>query len=118
MVIRPVACLLLVASVAMGAQQPQPKPLSKEQVVALVRDGFADESGVTILKNRGLDFVPVPEFLQSLRKACASEAFMIALALPIHFVERSTCRSRYRGRCELPAQFVAGGKEFDDVALP
>ncbi len=79
MAIRTLACLLLVAGMAPAAQQRQLKPLSKDQVVGLVRDGLADESGGRLVKDRGLDFVPSQEFAEDLRKEGAHDAFIKAV---------------------------------------
>jgi TonB family protein len=81
---RILVCVLLAASMALGAQQPPPKPLNKDQVSAMVRDGLADEFGARLVKDRGVDFAPDAEFVESLRKAGASEAFLKAVqeALP------------------------------------
>lgn len=72
-------CLLLLASVVAMAQQTPPKPLNKEQVSAMVRDGLADEFGARLVKDRGLDFAPDADFVESLRKAGASEEFLKAV---------------------------------------
>ncbi|HXW15761.1 MAG TPA: energy transducer TonB [Terriglobia bacterium] len=79
MAIRTLACLLLAAGMAAAAQQRQSKPLTKEQVVAIVRDGLADESGGRLVKDRGLDFAPAQEFVESLRKEGADDAFVKAV---------------------------------------
>ena len=45
----------------------------------MVRDGFGDESGAKLIEQRGIDFAPAEDFLQSLKAAGASEAFLEAL---------------------------------------
>jgi hypothetical protein len=45
----------------------------------MVRDGFGDESGAKLIEQRGIDFAPAEDFLQSLEAAGASEAFLKAL---------------------------------------
>jgi TonB family protein len=77
--IRTLACLLLVVGMVPAAQQRQPKPLSKDQVVAIVRNGLADESGARLVKDRGLDFAPAQDFAEDLRKEGASDAFIKAV---------------------------------------
>jgi hypothetical protein len=57
----------------------QQKPLTQDQVQGLVRDGLADESGAKLIEQRGIDFAPAEDFLQSLKAAGASEAFLRAL---------------------------------------
>jgi hypothetical protein len=41
------------------------KPFTQEQVVSMVRDGFGDESGAKLIEQRGIDFAPAENFLQS-----------------------------------------------------
>ncbi|MGA3328388.1 MAG: tetratricopeptide repeat protein [Terriglobia bacterium] len=57
----------------------QQKPLTQDQVQGLVRSGLADESGAKLIEARGIDFAPAEDFLQSLKAAGASEAFLTAL---------------------------------------
>jgi tetratricopeptide (TPR) repeat protein len=57
----------------------QQKPLTRDQVQSLVRDGLGDESGAKLIEQRGIDFAPAEDFLQSLKAAGASEAFLKAL---------------------------------------
>jgi hypothetical protein len=57
----------------------QQKPFTHEQVVSMVRDGFGDESGAKLIEQRGIDLAPAEDFLQSLKAAGASEAFLNAL---------------------------------------
>ena len=45
----------------------------------MVRDGFGDESGAKLIEQRGIDFAPAEDFLQTLKAAGASEAFLNAL---------------------------------------
>ncbi len=66
----------LVFALSAWAQQ---KPFTKEQVSNMVRDGFGDESGAKLIEQRGIDFAPIEDFLQSLKAAGASEAFLKAL---------------------------------------
>ena len=55
------------------------KPFTQEQVVSMVRDGFGDESGAKLIEQRGIDFAPSEDFIQTLKSAGASEAFLKAL---------------------------------------
>ena len=66
----------LVFALSAWAQQ---KPLTRDQVQGLVRDGLGDESGVKLIEQRGIDFAPAEDFLQSLKATGASEAFLKAL---------------------------------------
>ena len=55
------------------------KPFTREQVEGLVRDGLGDESGAKLIEQRGIDFAPSEDFIQTLKAAGASEAFLSAL---------------------------------------
>ena len=57
----------------------QQKPFTRDQVQGLVRDGLGDESGAKLIEQRGIDFAAAEDFLQSLKAAGASEAFLKAL---------------------------------------
>jgi len=57
----------------------QQKPLTRDQVQGLVRDRLGDESGAKLIEQRRIDFAPAEDFLQSLKAAGASEAFLKAL---------------------------------------
>jgi tetratricopeptide (TPR) repeat protein len=59
----------------------QQKPFTQEQVSNMVRDGFGDESGAKLIEQRGIDFAPSEDFMQTLKGAgaSASEAFLKAL---------------------------------------
>jgi hypothetical protein len=71
--------LLAMAVIFALSAWAQQKPFTQDQVQSLVRDGLGDESGATLLEQRGIDFAPAEDFLQSLRAAGASEAFRKAL---------------------------------------
>ena len=45
------------------------KPFTEEQVSNMVRDGFGDESGAKLIEQRGIDFAPAEDFLQTLKAA-------------------------------------------------
>jgi hypothetical protein len=47
------------------------KPITQEQVSNMVRDGFGDELGAKLIEQRGIDFAPSGDFLQSLKAAGA-----------------------------------------------
>jgi len=55
------------------------KPFTEEQVSNMVRDGLGDESGAKLIEQRGIDFAAAEDFLQNLKAAGASEAFLNAL---------------------------------------
>jgi len=66
----------LVFALSAWAQQ---KPFTQEQVSNMVRAGLGDDSGAKLIEQRGIDFAPAGDFLQSLKAAGASEAFLKAL---------------------------------------
>jgi len=66
----------LVFAIHAWAQQ---KPLTQDQVQGLVRNGLGDDSGAKLIQQRTIDFAPTDDFLQSLKAAGASEAFLSAL---------------------------------------
>ncbi len=57
----------------------QQKPLTKDQVQSLVRSGLGDESGAKLIEQRGIDFAPTEDFLQSLKAAGANDVFLKAV---------------------------------------
>jgi tetratricopeptide (TPR) repeat protein len=62
----------------------QQKPFTRDQVQGLVRDGLGDELGAKLIEQRGIDFAPAEDFLQGLKAAGASEAFLKALRAAKH----------------------------------
>jgi hypothetical protein len=69
--------IALILAVPAPAQQ---KPLTRGQVRGMVRDGLADETGAKAIEQRGIDFAPTEDFIQSLKTAGASEVFLAARA--------------------------------------
>ena len=55
------------------------KPFTQDQVQGLVRAGLGDDSGAELIDQRGIDFVPAQDFMQSLKAAGANEAFLKAV---------------------------------------
>jgi Flp pilus assembly protein TadD len=55
------------------------RPLNKVQVLGLVTGGVADRRLVTLVKERGIDFSPTPEYLGELRRAGAGESLVQTL---------------------------------------
>ena len=79
-----VALLMLVIAMILalpaGAQQ---KPFTQDQVRGMVRDGLGDETGAKAIEERGIDFVPSEDFLQTLKAGGANEALLQALRAAI-----------------------------------
>ena len=67
------------AGTSPGIEGSPAKPFTQEQVVSMVRDGFGGESGAKLIEQRGIDFTPAEDFIQTLKAAGASEAFIKAL---------------------------------------
>ena len=85
--------MALVFALAAAAQQ---KPFTQEQVSNMVRDGFGDESGAKLIEQRGIDFAPSEDFIQTLKAAGASEAFLNGAA------RRQAARARQREEAAEP----------------
>jgi tetratricopeptide (TPR) repeat protein len=62
----------------------QQKPFTQDQVQGMVRAGLADDSGAKLIEQRGIDFAPTENFLQSLKATGANEAFLAALRAAKH----------------------------------
>ena len=60
----------LVSALSAVAQQ---KPFTQEQVSNMVRSGFGNESGAKLIEERGTDFAPADDFLQSLKAGATLE---------------------------------------------
>ena len=67
-----------------AAKHPGPAPFTQEKVQGLVHDGLGDESGAKLIEERGIDFTPGEDFLQSLKVAGAGEPFLQALRAARH----------------------------------
>jgi len=81
MAIRALTAVLVLITAAIGAlpdQVPQ-KPYTRDKVQAVVRDGLGDETGAKALAQRGIDFTPTDESIQTLKTTGAGEAFLAAL---------------------------------------
>jgi hypothetical protein len=57
----------------------QQKPFTQQQVSNMVRAGLGDDSGTKLIEQRGIDFAPSEDFIQTLKAAGASEAFLNVL---------------------------------------
>jgi len=64
--------------------QQRSKPFTQDQVQGMVRDGLGDETGAKAIEQRGIDFAPTEDFLQSLKTTGANEAFLAALCAAKH----------------------------------
>ena len=73
-------CLVLALGLAFVQRaQAEQKPLTRDQVLNLVRNQLGDETGAKAIEQRGIDFEPAADFIQSLKDAGANEAFIQAL---------------------------------------
>ncbi|MGD0221373.1 MAG: tetratricopeptide repeat protein [Terriglobia bacterium] len=57
----------------------QEKPFTQDEITNMVRGGLGDDSGAKLIGQRGIDFAPAENFLQSLKAAGASDSFLRAL---------------------------------------
>ena len=78
---RPVVTILMliipvIPTLPMRAQE---QPYTQKQVSNMVRAGLGDDFGAKLIEQRGIDFAPADDFLQSLKAAGANEAFLEAL---------------------------------------
>jgi tetratricopeptide (TPR) repeat protein len=71
--------LIALALTLAPANWAQQRPFTQDQVQGLVRDGLGDESGAKLIEQRGIDFAPAEDFMQSLKAAGANEAFLKVL---------------------------------------
>jgi len=62
-----------------GIEGSQAKPFTQEQVSKMVQAGLGDDSGSRLIEQRGIDITPSEDFVQTLKAAGASEAFLKAL---------------------------------------
>jgi Flp pilus assembly protein TadD len=69
----------LTAAIMCTVTHGQQKPLTKDQVLTLVRSQMGDEAGAKAVQARGIDFDPTADFLNSLKKAGANDAFLQAV---------------------------------------
>jgi tetratricopeptide (TPR) repeat protein len=107
----------LVFALSAVAQQ---KPFTQEQVSNMVRAGLGDESGAKLIEQRGIDFAPTEDFLQSLKTAGASEAFLKAVraakqpeAASAKRKNRATVHPAAQARLDEFSQHVARGMELE-----
>ena len=70
------------------------KPFTQEQVSSMVRDGLGDDSGAKLIEQRGIDFAPSGDFIQTLKAQAQARHFLTRCAPPSHSsprVRRSRC---------------------------
>ena len=75
----PILFLLAMGLVFALSAWAQQKPFTQVQVSNMVRAGLGDDSGAKLIEQRGIDFPPSEDYIQSLKAAGASEAFLNAL---------------------------------------
>jgi tetratricopeptide (TPR) repeat protein len=73
--------LVLVAALGLGAAPQTPvKPLTKDQVMELVKGSVNSEHVANLIRERGIDFDPTEEYFQALRDAGAEQVLIDAFA--------------------------------------
>ena len=55
------------------------KPLTKTQINEMVRAGVGDDSGAQMVTQRGLDFAPTEDYIQTLKPAWAKDVLVLAM---------------------------------------
>jgi hypothetical protein len=58
---------------------PKADPMNQQQLVQLVAGGVPSGRATALVKQRGIDFVPTPKYLETLRVAGADEALVAAV---------------------------------------
>ena len=71
--------LAMAVAFVLRAVALQQKPFTQEQVSKMVQAGLGDDSGAKLIEQRGIDFAPSDDFIQTPKAAGASEAFLKAL---------------------------------------
>ena len=81
------------------------KPLSQEQVTAMVRAAVGEDSGAQMITQRGIDFAPTEAYIESLKAAGAKEVFIKAVRarMPLNPVQIIAQLA-----AEAPSQRVSG----------
>jgi len=74
-----IAVMLLAVAVSAALPQQASQPLTKSQVMDLVKFGMDSAELVKKIKDLGIDFEPTEDYLGALRKAGAQEAIIQAL---------------------------------------
>jgi formylglycine-generating enzyme required for sulfatase activity len=76
-------CFLALILIALTGQpvapQQAPKPLTKEQVLELVKGGVPTQRVVTLVKERGINFLPDEDYLKAVLQAGGDETLTAAL---------------------------------------
>ena len=80
----PAVMFLLMNAVFAPPAVSQLIPFTQYQVQGMVRHGMADETSAQAIKQQGIDFSATKDFIQSLKAAGASEAFIAALGAAPH----------------------------------
>ena len=78
---RPVVAILtaLILTILVWPLKAQQKPFTHDQITKMVQAGLGDETGAKAIEERGIDFAPSEDFIETLKTAGASEAFLNAL---------------------------------------
>ena len=79
------ACADLKVSATTAGFSPA-KPFTQEQVSNMVRAGLGDDSGAKLIEQRGIDFAPTEDFLQTLKatgggETCSAEFVQFKLCV-------------------------------------
>jgi len=71
---RPVVTILMlvIAVILTLPLRAQHKPFTQEQVTNMVRAGLGDDSGAKLIEQRGIDFAPSEDFIQTLKRVAGA----------------------------------------------
>jgi tetratricopeptide (TPR) repeat protein len=78
------ALVLALAACMPLSARPQQGPLTRAEIVHMVKNDFGDKTGAKFVGLRGIDFDPTPDFLESLKNAGAADSFIQALTHAKH----------------------------------
>jgi len=73
------ATLLLLGCLAPAATAAAAKALNRAQILGLVEGGVSNRRVESLIKQRGINFEPAPQYVEMLREAGADEALITAL---------------------------------------
>ena len=71
--------ILFAVSSVLAQAPPSPKPLTKENILQLLKNDVPSERLADLVERYGIDFEPTDDFLETLRKAGAKDDLINAL---------------------------------------
>jgi hypothetical protein len=71
--------ILMAVSSALAQAPPSPKPLTKDNILQLLKSEVPSERLADLVESHGIDFEPTGDFLETLRQAGAKDVLIDAL---------------------------------------